>query len=83
VYGTVHLGPQRYSESGAMDTTQDGYSVEEFARRHDIGRTTAYEEISSGKLIARKVRGRTIITREDAAAWRGSLPKVMTDTAAA
>jgi hypothetical protein len=61
---------------------QNGYSVEEFARRHDIGRTTAYEEIKAGRLIARKVQGRTIILEEDAKTWRESLPRVQPSVAA-
>ena len=58
------------------DQQADGFTVEEFARRHGIGRTTAYEEIKDGRLIARKVRGRTLITIEDAREWRANLPKV-------
>jgi hypothetical protein len=54
---------------------QQAFSVEGFAARHNIGRTTVYGEIKEGRLIARKVRGRTIITAEDAHAWRASLPK--------
>jgi len=52
------------------------WSVDEFARNHGIGRTTAFAEIKDGRLIARKVKGRTIVIDEDAAAWRASLPKV-------
>jgi hypothetical protein len=58
-----------------LDLDRDGFSVAEFARRNDISRTTAYQEISSGRLVARKVRTRTIITREDAMAWRMNLPR--------
>ncbi len=54
---------------------RDAYSIEEFARWHGIGRTTVYEEIKSGRLIARKVQSRTIITSEDAKVWRRALPK--------
>jgi hypothetical protein len=61
---------------------QDAYSVDDFARRHGIGRTTAYEEIKDGRLIARKVRGRTLVTIEDARAWREALPKVSESNAA-
>jgi len=64
------------------DQQVDGFTVEEFARRHGIGRTTAYEEIKDGRLIARKVRGRTLITIEDAREWRANLPKVAPATAA-
>jgi hypothetical protein len=52
------------------------YSVEDFARSHSIGRSSAYSEISAGRLVARKFRSRTIVTVEDAKAWRSSLPKL-------
>ena len=57
------------------------YSVEEFAH-NGISRYTVYREINGGKLIARRVRGKTIVTAEDAAAWRRSLPKVQPSDAA-
>jgi hypothetical protein len=52
------------------------YSIEDFARLHSIGRSTAYSEISAGRLVARKMRSRTIVTAEDAKAWRANLPKL-------
>jgi hypothetical protein len=51
-------------------------SVKTFARKHALSRDAIYAEIASGRLIARKVGARTIITREDAARWRRSLPKM-------
>jgi hypothetical protein len=53
---------------------KDADSVEAFAVKHDISRAKAYMEIRAGRLIARKVGTRTIITREDGEAWRRSLP---------
>jgi hypothetical protein len=50
-------------------------SVERFAEKNAISRAQAFVEIASGRLIARKVGSRTIITQEDAAKWRKSLPK--------
>jgi hypothetical protein len=50
-------------------------SVERFAEKHDISRAQTFKEISSGRLVARKVGSRTIITHEDAAKWRRSLPR--------
>lgn len=55
------------------------FSIETFAHAHEIGRTKTLELIRSGKLIARKVGTRTIITAEDARVWRESLPKVEAD----
>ena len=59
------------------------YSVEDFARSHSIGRSTAYSEISAGRLVARKFRARTLVTIEDAKAWRLNLPKLTPAAAAA
>ena len=52
------------------------YSLSEFARQNDIGLTTVRGEIKSGRLAARKIGRRTIITAEDAKAWQERLPKV-------
>jgi hypothetical protein len=51
-------------------------SVERFAAKNGISRSQAYKEITAGRLTARKVGSRTIVTREDAAKWRRALPKV-------
>jgi hypothetical protein len=50
--------------------------VEQFASDHNISRAQAYKEIAAGRLIARKVGTRTVITEEDARAWRRALPKM-------
>lgn len=49
-------------------------SINEFAAANSISRTQAYREITSGRLIASKVGKRTVITAENAANWRASLP---------
>jgi excisionase family DNA binding protein len=53
---------------------QRAMSVPEFCERYNVGRTLAYEEINSGRLRARKVGKRTIITDDDAEDWLRSLP---------
>ena len=50
------------------------FSIESFADAHEIGRSKVFDEIKSGRLKARKVDNRTIITAEDAADWREGLP---------
>jgi hypothetical protein len=55
---------------------QDFYSLDEFARRHQIGLTTIYAEIKAGRLTARKIGRRTVIAVNDAEAWREQLPRV-------
>jgi len=51
------------------------FSIEEFCRIYSIGRTTAYAEMSAGRLKRRKVGKRSLITRDDAEAWLRALPE--------
>ncbi|MGA7451319.1 MAG: helix-turn-helix domain-containing protein [Rhodoplanes sp.] len=53
---------------------QRAMSIAQFCERFNTGRTKAYEEIKSGRLRARKVGKRTIITEDDAAYWLERLP---------
>ena len=53
---------------------QRAFSIEEFCRRFGIGRTKVYEELGLGRLRARKVGRRTIITEDDAEDWLRRLP---------
>lgn len=55
----------------------DAFTVEEFAVLNRISRSQAYKEIAAGRLIARKLGARTIITAEDGQRWRESLPKMV------
>ena len=56
---------------------EQSYSLNEFARQNAIGLTTVRGEIKAGRLAARKVGRRTIITAEDAKAWQERLPNVL------
>jgi excisionase family DNA binding protein len=56
-------------------------SVEDFCNSYGVGRTTAYEEISSGRLRAVKVGRRTLIPETSAADWLKSLAPVATASA--
>ena len=58
-----------YADHDGADT------VERFAEKNAISRAQAWKELAAGRLIGRKVGARTIITHEDAAAWRRALPK--------
>lgn len=49
-------------------------SVSDTAARLGICRAKCYTEISSGRLIARKVGRRTIIERTEQARWLAALP---------
>jgi hypothetical protein len=58
---------------------QDFFSLDEFARRHQVGLSTVYAEIKAGRLVARKIGRRTVIAVNDAAAWREQLPRATSD----
>jgi helix-turn-helix protein len=51
-------------------------SIEEFCDLYGPGRTKAYAEIKSGRLRARKIGKRTIITLDDAEDWLRRLPVI-------
>jgi hypothetical protein len=61
----------------ALSEGVDGaLTIEEFCRCYRMGRTTAYEEINAGRLIARKRGSRTLIARDEARRWFRSLPSI-------
>jgi hypothetical protein len=55
---------------------QRAFSIEQFCRRYGVGRTKAYEELKLGRLHARKIGRRTVITEDDAEAWLRRLPRM-------
>jgi len=61
---------------------QSARSIGEFCQRYGPGRTTTYQEIQAGRLRARKVGRRTIITEDDAEEWLQRLPVVPTSETA-
>jgi hypothetical protein len=71
---------QQHGDATMSKTIQpadfDADSVAEFAARNRISRSQVYNEINAGRLTASKIGTRTIITREDGAAWRSQLPKL-------
>ena len=56
------------------------FSIEEFRDSYSVGKTTAYEEISSGRLHAVKVGRRTLIPENSAAEWLKSQPSISATT---
>jgi excisionase family DNA binding protein len=54
------------------------WSIDQFCQCFGIGRTTVYEQIKQGRLRARKIGKRTIITDHDAEEWLRHLPNVGT-----
>lgn len=53
---------------------QRAMRVAEFVDRYAIGRTSVYEEIKAGRLKARKIGRRTVISEDDAEDWLSQLP---------
>lgn len=49
-------------------------SVSDFARAYGIGRTTAFQELRSGRLRSYKLGKKTLIAADDAEGWFRSLP---------
>ena len=60
-------------ERGAL---QRAMSIRVFCESYGIGHTKAYEEIKAGRLKARKVGKRTIVTADDADDWLSRLPAI-------
>jgi excisionase family DNA binding protein len=56
------------------NTTRLGLSVRETAVITGLGRSTIYEALASGRLLARKLGRRTVILESDLRAWLESLP---------
>ena len=52
------------------------YSINEFAETSSLSRTKIYIEIKKGRLKARKLGKRTIITLSDATAYFNLLPEL-------
>jgi hypothetical protein len=50
------------------------YSIRRLADETDTSRTLIYQEISAGRLLARKIHRRTLILRSDAIEWLRGLP---------
>lgn len=57
-------------------------SPDQVAKVVGVGRTKIFEAIKEGKLRARKLGRRTIVTDEDLRAWLASLPQVHQGSAA-
>jgi hypothetical protein len=51
------------------------HSIPEFGHRNNIGPTSVYAELNSGRLEGVKFGSKTLITEEAEEAWRKRLPK--------
>lgn len=50
------------------------YSIDMLAEATTISKSGIYREIEERKLIARSIRGRTVVLADDAKAWLAALP---------
>ena len=57
------------------DREKFAYSINEVTERGPFGRSTIFQEIKDGRLVARKVGRRTIILHNDFVKWLEDLPK--------
>ncbi len=57
------------------------YDVAGAARAMGVGKNKVYEEIAAGRLEARKMGRRTVITRAAIEVWFGRLPRFSTAAA--
>ena len=51
-------------------------SIDRHCVRYDMGRTSTYEEIRTGRLHARKVGRKTLIDHDEQRRWFDSLPQM-------
>ncbi len=58
-------------------------SLDQFCENNSISRATAYREISLGRLEARKIGRKTVVTKAAEKAWQDALPKFSTSRASA
>lgn len=56
--------------------TKQLFTIKEFLAFHPASRATVYAEIGSGRLIARKMGGKTVILASDYRAYLDALPRV-------
>jgi excisionase family DNA binding protein len=64
-------GPEQQRRS-----RQRALSIVEFCERYGLCRTKAYDELKSGRLRARKLGKRTLISIDDAENWFEQLPEM-------
>jgi len=70
--GTIAREPDFDTGFGAL--VDGALTVRVFCDRYSIGRTAFYEEINSGRLIAKKRGSKILIPLANARAWLETLP---------
>jgi excisionase family DNA binding protein len=64
------------SAPSKVDTESLAFDISGAARAMSVGRNKVYDEIAAGRLDARKVGRRTVISRAAIQAWLDSLPRL-------
>lgn len=75
---------ETFQRDKCVDAFPDGklaHSIEAFADLADLGRSSVYQAIKNGSLVARKNGKRTLITASDGMRWLRSLPVANSDAA--
>jgi excisionase family DNA binding protein len=57
-----------------MERKKAVYSIPEACLEYGVGRSTLYKEIQGGRLRAKKIGRRTVLTHRDLNAWLDELP---------
>jgi hypothetical protein len=65
-----------YLKKHYVDPHAEAFSIDEFCLRYGIGRQLVYDELNSGRLVAKKAGRRTIIPRLNGERWLNSLPTI-------
>lgn len=55
---------------------EGAFTINQFCEHYGVGRTFFYEQVSSGRLAARKAGAKTLILRAEAERWASALPKL-------
>jgi excisionase family DNA binding protein len=58
-----------------MAIEKRAYTVEEFCKAYNIGRTSFYGEVKDGRIQPRKLGKKTLVLREEAERWLRELPR--------
>jgi hypothetical protein len=69
--------------AGFISNTDGAMTIRAFCDRYSIGRTSFYEEINSGRLIAKKRGGKILIPLDNARVWLEALPNLESSSMAA
>jgi|GEM_PF-1923007 hypothetical protein len=70
-------------DAGFVTNMDGALTVRTFCDRYSIGRTAFYEEINSGRLIAKKRGSKILVPLVNARAWLETLPNLESRTRAA